>query len=136
MQGGTAAVARTDIPGFENQRWVGGSTNTRVVLRDPPPQVVQSPFNTPQAHGHAEEMLANQMIRDLQGLPPETLRGRTIRVIVEQEPCAFCMAGMVDAEAHAGTLQQWSRQLPLVTIEIWNARTMQLLRIRGGAVIP
>jgi hypothetical protein len=136
VRGGTVAVARTDIPGFETRRWVSGSPQTGVVLREPPPQVVRSPFDTPQAHGHAEEMLANQLIRDLRGLPPEALRGRTVSVIVEQQPCAFCMAGLGDMQAHAGVLLQWSRQLPLATIEIWNPRTMELLRVRGGTVIP
>jgi hypothetical protein len=49
----------------------------------------------------------------------------------EQLPCSASMAGIETPAAHAGMPLQPSRRYPTVTFEIWNARTLELLRFRN-----
>lgn len=142
VRGGTAAVAQTDIPGLAGRNFVGASAEAL------PPALRGTPGTTggsvlvaanPTAVNHAEHVALENLrlaIEDMlrRGvLTRENLRGRTVFVMVEQEPCPSCAAGA--GEGRAGVLQQFAELYPELTVEVRNARTTRAFLYRGGELL-
>ena len=142
VEGGTVAVAETDIPALSGRRFPGASAEAM------PPEVrgsasaeggtVLEPVN-PTAVDHAEHVALEQLRRALQQaldngtLARGDLQGRTVYVLVEQEPCSSCASGA--GGGPPGVLQQFSRIFPELTLEVRNMRTMRSYIYRGGELL-
>jgi hypothetical protein len=140
--GGTRAIAQTDIPTLEGMDFTGASP------RALPPGQAGAPGTTggtvlrpayPRAVDHAEHVaIENVRVAIEEGLaraPGEPgaisradLRGRTVYVLVEQEPCSSCAAG-------TGVLQQFSALFPELIVEVRSLRTSRAYIYGGGMLL-
>jgi hypothetical protein len=83
----------------------------------------------PTAVNHAEHVALENLRLSIETALAEgritraSLIGRTVHVLVEQEPCASCGAGSATGEGSAGVLQQFARLYPELTLEVRNMRT-------------
>lgn len=131
---GTVAVARTDIPALASERFSGGSPRA-LGSYDPAP-AIRPPENVvvPQAHGHAEQDIAQRIDARLNALTPaerEAARGHTVSIRVDQEVCSTCAAGL-GGGPRAGVLAQLSARHPDIVFEITADDTSTVYRIVGG----
>ncbi|MBN1439078.1 MAG: DUF4157 domain-containing protein, partial [Anaerolineales bacterium] len=139
---GTAAAAITDIPNLGRSR-VGGASAAAL-----PAHLLGTPGTTggsvfvpvnPTAVSHAEHVaLENMRIQidralALGEITRADLRGRTVHVLVEQEPCASCASGA--GEGAPGVLEQFARRYPELTLEVRNLRTSRSYIYRAGALL-
>lgn len=143
VQGGTVAVAQTDIP-YLTQNFPGASAEAL------PPHLRGTPGTTggnvlipanPTAVNHAEHVALENLRQSIdsalaQGrITRSDLRGRTVFLLVEQEPCSSCAAGSAGAE-RAGVLQQFAELYPELTLEVRNMRNVTRAYIyRGGTLL-
>lgn len=142
VEGGTVAVTETDVPTLEGRRFPGASSGALPEpLRGTPGTTggdVLEPVN-PTAVDHAEQVsLENLRVALESGLSdgsikPGDLQGRTVFVLVEQEPCASCASGA--GGGPPGVLQQFSQLYPELTIEVRNMRTSRVYFYRGGELL-
>ncbi|UNZ21174.1 hypothetical protein [Streptomyces sp. 891-h] len=131
---GTVAVARSDIPALAGERYSGGSPRA-LGSHDPthrigPPETV----TVPQAHGHAEQSLGQQLDARLSRLTDAeraAARGRSVWIRVDQEVCTICAAGL-GTGSRAGVLQRLSRLHPDILFEITADDTSTVYRLLGG----
>jgi hypothetical protein len=135
VEGGTAGVGRSNVPGLENRVFKGGSPRTGESAN---PRY-QPPSTHGSAHGHAEQNLAGEVDGALRqvvqsGVPREQLQGKSVWMRIEQEVCSSCRAGLAEESAGAGVLKQLSRDWPEITFEVSAAGTSEILIIRGGVV--
>lgn len=142
VSGGTVAVSQTDIPTLQDRTFPGASAQAL-------PQGLQGAPGTtggrtlipanPTAIDHAEHVsLENLRLAIVQAIQQRRivradLRGRTVFVLVEQEPCASCAAGA--GGGRAGILQQFSELYPELTVEVRNLRTSRTYIYREGRLI-
>jgi hypothetical protein len=84
----TAGVARTNVPGLEDQAFEGGSIAVRRRAGLPPAEqgTINSPFPLPVDKAHAEEDLLNQFKRAVEklGLQSSDLDGRELSIYLSQ----------------------------------------------------
>lgn len=134
VEGGTVGSARTDIPGLENEKFVGrspragGSVNPASEF---PPATAMDKL--PQTFGHAEQNIADQLDRALQKIPREQLAGRKVWMLIEQEPCSTCAQGATGAETAAGVLKKLSLKYPEIVFEIKSLESSSIIVLKGGA---
>ena len=128
------AVAQTDIPGLDSQNFPGASAKAL------PPELKGAQGTTggkvltpssPVASNHGEHVALENVRRGID-LALETgkvqrhdLQGRTIYLLVEQEPCTSC----------TGVIQQFSALYPELTIEVRSLRTSRAYIFRGGTLL-
>lgn len=144
VEGGTVAVAVTDIPNLGPARFPGASAMALPpALRGAPGTTggsVLVPVN-PTAVNHAEHVALENLRLSIETALAEgritraSLIGRTVHVLVEQEPCASCGAGSATGEGSAGVLQQFARLYPELTLEVRNMRTNRALIYRSGVLL-
>ena len=136
VEGGVMGAARSDIVGLEDQGFVGRSPRAggqvNAASEFPP---ATDPQLLPHTFGHAEQDLADQLSAELKKLPPENLKGRTVWMLIEQEPRATCASGIADPEAAAGVLRKLSKAFPDVTFEIKHLDSNKIITLRGGKEI-
>jgi hypothetical protein len=93
------------------------------------------PKKLPHTHGHAEQQIADKLAPRLKELPEEKLNGKTVWMLIEQEPCSTCASGVYDPATAAGVLRKLSSMFPQLTFEIKNLNSSAILRLRGGQVV-
>jgi hypothetical protein len=132
--GGTFAVSETDMA-IPEKKMTAGSPRTGSSTDD----MYKPPNDFPSAQGHAEQNLAGKLNRAIvaAGLDKQSggLDGKTVWILVEQEVCQSCKAGLYGQSAGAGVLKQFSKDFPALTIEILNSDSSEVLRIRGGQLV-
>lgn len=136
-EGGTMGVARTDIPGFENRSFIGKSPQAGGALNansNFPPAT--DPKELPHTHAHAEQHIADQLEAALKSIPREQLKGRTVWMLIEQEPCSTCAQGTNNANTKAGVLKKLSDAYPELRFEIKNLNTSGRIVIEARPVPP
>ncbi|MET8507952.1 hypothetical protein ABZV60_25355 [Streptomyces sp. NPDC004787] len=131
---GTVAVARTDIPALKGELFTGGSP--RALGSYDPGHAIRPPENVvvPQAHGHAEQDLGQQIDARLAALSPaerQAARGHTVSIRVDQEVCSICAAAL-GGGPRAGVLSRLSARHPDIVFEITADDTSTVYRIVGG----
>jgi hypothetical protein len=133
IEGGTAAAARTDIPGLENRNFIGGSRRSRGEERPDHPEF-RPPSTHGAAQGHAEQQVVGQLNDAIRGagLTREQLNGKSVWLRVEQEVCSTCRAGLTNDSVGLGVLGQFSERFPELTIIIRSPSTSEFFIIRGG----
>lgn len=144
VEGGTVAVATTDIPNLGPPRFPGASAQALPpTLRGRPGTSGGSilvPAN-PTAINHAEHVALENLRLAIETALAEgritraDLRGRTVHVMVEQEPCASCAAGVASSEGRMGVLQQFARLYPELTVEVRSMRSSRALLYRSGVLL-
>jgi hypothetical protein len=130
--GGTAGVARTDLPGLEARTFRGASPNAGGPMEAG--GTIRSPNPSPRFQLHAEEDLANQIDRAIQeaALTPEQMAGRTVNMHIEQRVCNICRQGLGGTDVPAGVLKQLSDKYPNITFNVSAEGTSEVLGFRGG----
>ncbi|MFI8961903.1 hypothetical protein ACIGO8_07290 [Streptomyces sp. NPDC053493] len=131
---GTVAVARTDIPALAGELFTGGSP--RALGSYDPGHAIRPPENVvvPQAHGHAEQDIGQQIDARLAALGPaerQAARGHTVSVRVDQEVCSICAAAL-GGGPRAGVLARLSARHPDIVFEVTADDTSTVYRIVGG----
>ena len=97
VEGGVVGAAKTNVPGLENERFVGksplagGKVNPH--SKYSPPTDIKV---LPHTHGHAEQHLADQLSAAFGKVPPEDLQGARVWIMIEQLPCPPCAQGIAD----------------------------------------
>lgn len=144
VEGGTVAIATTDIPNLGPARFPGASAQAL------PPTLRGTPGTTggqilvpanPIATNHAEHVALENLRLAIETALAEgritraDLRGRTVHVMVEQEPCASCAAGVASSEGRIGVLQQFARLYPELTVEVRSMRDSRALIYRSGTLL-
>ena len=118
----TVAAARTDIAGLEAHVFEGASPKVlrEAGLPQAAPGPIASPSTVPLFTRHAEENIANQLARAIDGanLPAGALKGREVAIHVSQEVCTVCKSGLLDASKPAGVLRQLSERYPELKIVV------------------
>lgn len=140
---GTAAVAVTDIPNLGLTRTFGASAEALPpTLRGTPGTTGGSVFTpvNPTAVDHAEHVALENLRRQIDralalgDITRADLRGRTVYVMVEQEPCPSCGSGA--GSGPPGVLEQFARRYPELTIEVRNMRNpMRAYVYRSGVLL-
>ncbi|MEU9347837.1 hypothetical protein AB0D74_42245 [Streptomyces sp. NPDC048278] len=135
---GTIAVARSDIPALNGERFSGGSP--RALGTYDPAHDIRPPEGVvvPQAHGHAEQALGQQLDARLSRLTAaerEAAAGRTVYIRVDQEVCSICAASL-GSGPRAGVLSRLSALHPDIVFEITADDTSAVYRLRAGLRVP
>lgn len=131
-EAGTVGAMETDIPGIEAQV-VRGSPNAPTEIDPNQPRHVQPATDVALAQFHAEEQLLNRLISSIAeaGLTSEQLNGRTVRIVVDQRVCSYCLSGLASGE-HGGTLRQFAERYPGLRVEITDLRTGDFMVLADG----
>ncbi len=139
VKGGTVGVAETDIPGLEEAPFTGKSPRAGGKATE---GEIKSPRTSPQFKGHAEERILNQVDDAIQrklgdgSLQRSDLRGKTVRVRVEQEVCVACRQGLrPGSQVKPGVIKQFVDKYPELTVEIVAEGTSEVILIKNGKVI-
>lgn len=140
VQGGTAAVAQTDIPTLDTLHFPGASAEALPpAFRGQVTGGSEFVAANPTAVNHAEHVALENLRAAIDGalqrgeLTRASLRGRTVFLMVEQEPCSSCASGA--AEGRAGVLQQFAERYPELTVEVRNMRTTRAYIYRNGQLL-
>lgn len=131
---GTVAVARSDIPALAGELFTGGSP--RALGSYDPGHAIRPPDNVvvPQAHGHAEQDLGQQLDARLARLTEAeraAARGRTVYIRVDQEVCSIC-ASALGGGTRAGVLSRLSARHPDIVFEVTADDVSTVYLIVGG----
>jgi hypothetical protein len=141
--GGTVAAAETDIGVFGGRVFPGASSEALPpALRGTPGTTggdVFQPAN-PIAMDHAEHVALENLraaIDAALAVPGASraalLGGRTVFLMVEQEPCSSCASGA--GEGQPGVIQQFSLRYPELTVEVRSMRTSRSYIYRNGVLL-
>ncbi|KKZ68946.1 hypothetical protein VO63_36905 [Streptomyces showdoensis] len=131
---GTVAVARSDIPALAGELFTGGSP--RALGSYDPAHAIRPPDDVvvPQAHGHAEQDLGQQLDARLARLTEAeraAARGHTVSIRVDQEVCSVCAAAL-GGGPRAGVLSRLSARHPELVFEVTADDVSTVYRIVGG----
>jgi len=135
-EGGTMGVFRSDVEGLDGpnppgkSKKAGGEPNPNSEFT---PQT--DPEKLPHTHDHAEQRIADALDAKLSNIPPEKLRGKTVWMLIEQEPCSPCAEGLDDPAKKAGVLRKLSEKYKGLTFEIRNTNSSELLVIKNGTLV-
>lgn len=133
VEGGTIGAARTNVPGIENRSFVGRSPKAGGAVN---PSSQFPPSTDPQVlrhtHGHAEQSIADQLDMAFSNIPRSELQGRRVWMLIEQEPCPTCAAGLSDPAIDPGVLRRFSERYPELTLEVKNLQTGRRIVIQNG----
>ncbi|WP_321389036.1 pre-toxin TG domain-containing protein [uncultured Enterococcus sp.] len=123
----TVAIGKTDIEGFRNIVFEGGSPKVRkqAGLSDldilMPDRTIKSPGKIPSATRHAEEVILNQFVEraELLGKTSDEIVG-TLRIHQSniKGVCPTCIQGLANPNVPDGIFKQFSKKYPNVTIEV------------------
>jgi hypothetical protein len=142
VEGGTAAVSQTDIRTLTDRSFPGASAEALPDdMRGAPGTSGGEVFRAanPTAVDHAEHVSLENVRRAIDGklargeIQRSDLNGRTVFVLVEQEPCPSCAAGA--GGGASGVLEQFSARYPELTVEVRNLRTNRAYIYRGGRLL-
>ncbi len=142
VRGGTVADAQTDIPTLDQTDFPGASREALPpALRHTPGTTGGDAFEAanPTAVDHAEHVALENLRAAIDAaladgsISRESLRGRTVFLLVEQEPCSSCASGA--GGGRPGILQQFSARYPELTIEVRSLRTTRSYIYRGGRLL-
>ncbi|MEV7280385.1 hypothetical protein [Streptomyces sp. NPDC093111] len=131
---GTIGVARSDIPALAGELFAGGSP--KAFGSYDPAHEIRPADNVvvPQAHGHAEQDLGQQIDARLARLTEAeraAARGRTVYIRVDQEVCGPCAAGL-GSGTRLGVLARLSALHPDIVFEVTADDTSTVYRIVAG----
>jgi hypothetical protein len=146
VQGGTTAAAKAEIEGLPEAIYKEGSTKSKGATAAT--VNTNTRYRSPQSFGatknHAEQNIlgdiADQLDKSkgfdaaLKGTPKPGVGGK-IHLHVEQEVCGPCRQGLANPDVLPGVVKQFSAEYPNVTIVITNARTSEVMFVRGGKVV-
>lgn len=120
-EGGTIGAARTNIPGLEGRAFIGKSPQAGGQV-NPNSEFgpATDPKKLPHTHGHAEQHIADQLSASLKSVPREKLRGASVWILIEQEPCSTCAQGTINPDTASGVLKKLSNEFPELRFEIKN----------------
>ena len=129
---GTVGALETDIPGVAEID-VRGSPRAPTEVDPATPRVLQPATDVTLAQFHAEEQLLNRLIQRLQelGLQLSALRGRVVRIVVDQGVCGYCQSGLATESSHAGTIRQFAERYPGIRLELTDLRTGDFMTVEG-----
>ncbi|MER8043616.1 hypothetical protein [Streptomyces sp. NPDC094032] len=131
---GTIAVARSDIPALAGELFTGGSPRA-LGSYDPTHDIRPADsVVVPQAHGHAEQDIGQQIDARLARMTEAELaaaRGHTVYIRVDQEVCTVCAAGL-GGGSRGGVLAKLSARHPDIVFEITADDVSTVYRIIGG----
>ncbi|MFF3650950.1 hypothetical protein ACFYXV_20215 [Streptomyces sp. NPDC002181] len=131
---GTVAVARSDIPALTGEHFSGGSP--RALGSYDAAHDIRPPENVvvPQAHGHAEQDLGQQLDARLARLTEAeraAAHGHTVYIRVDQEVCSICAAAL-GGGPRAGVLARLSARHPDLVFEVTADDVSTVYRIIAG----
>jgi hypothetical protein len=141
VEGGTVAVARTDVKTLDKKPFGGASPEALPAAVKGKPGTTGGTELTPAnpiAADHAEHValenlrVAIEKALESKAITRADLVGKNVWVRVEQEPCSSCAAGLDNPEATPGVIKQFSQKFPELTIEVRNARTSRSYYIKDG----
>jgi len=136
-EGGTMGVARTNLPGLENELFVGKSPQAGGAFNpDSKAPPATDPKLLPQTHAHAEQAIADKLIKALEKVPREQLKGRTVWMLVEQEPCSTCAQGVRNPGTASGVLRKLADAFPELRFEVKNLNTSGIIVLEGQPAAP
>lgn len=130
-EGGTIGAARTDILGLENRAFLGRSPRAGGQVN--PTSKFPPASDLTHTHGHAEQGIADELEAALRDIPRDQLKGRTVWMLIEQEPCSTCAQGISNAKVDPGVLKKLAQEFPEVTFEIKNLRSSSILVLKGSS---
>jgi hypothetical protein len=138
VEGGTVGAARTDIPGLDKRAFIGQSKRAGGPGYNPKSsfQPATNVKDLPHTVGHAEQHIADQLEEALAKIPREQLKGRTVWMLIEQEPCATCAQGAVNSDTVAGVLKKLSQKYPELTFEVKSLQSSALIVLKGTGGVP
>jgi hypothetical protein len=119
----TLGVAKTNVPGLENETFEGASSLVReeANLPRPAPGPIKSNAKNPRDADHAEEVIANRFVESVErrGLTPSDLDGYTLAIHISNPNgvCTTCRRGL-GTKAEAGVLKQLSERYPGLNIRV------------------
>jgi hypothetical protein len=119
----TFGVARTNIPGLEDEPFEGAAPAVRDRVGWPrmEPGEISSPSADPRGQWHAEEDLINQVHNKIKALRlrPDDLAGHELSMYLSQPPCPTCLSGFGrNPDAEVGVLKKFSTLYPKLTIHV------------------
>ncbi|MGO4630647.1 hypothetical protein AB4225_06830 [Streptomyces sp. 2RAF24] len=131
---GTVAVARSDIPALAGESFSGGSP--RAFGSYDPAHAIRPPdaVVVPQAHGHAEQDIGQQLDARLARLTEAeraAARGHTVYIRVDQEVCTVCAAAL-GGGPRGGVLARLSARHPDLVFEVTADDVSTVYRIVAG----
>lgn len=134
VKGGTVGAGSSNIEGLETpltgaSRNAGGEFYHESIFK---PAAEFDSSNGPAMHGHAEQQLADQYHVMLKDMDPSQYKGKTIWMLIEQEPCSSCRQGLRNPDVEPGVLAKFSEQYPEITIEVRNLNDSSLEVIKAG----
>ncbi|MFF4011748.1 hypothetical protein [Streptomyces sp. NPDC001717] len=130
---GTLGVARSDIPALAGELFAGGSPKA-FGSYDPAHEIRPADNVAPQAHGHAEQDLGQQLDARLARLTEAeraAARGHTVYIRVDQEVCGPCAAGL-GTGTRLGVLARLSTLHPDIVFEVTADDVSTVYRIVAG----
>jgi hypothetical protein len=143
----TVGLARTNVPGLENQTFEGFSPMVRQEAGLPPAVrgPIVSPNPKPLFSNHAEEEIANTFVAavDRAGLKPADLDGRqlTMRIQNPNGICTTCRQGLRNPDVLPGVLKQLSERYPGLDIRVivdnpgLDLQSLPDFTLRGGRYV-
>jgi filamentous hemagglutinin len=120
----TVGVARTNVPGLQDEVFEGASAVPRREAGLPPAETgpIKSPNASPLFSNHAEEDIANQFVAavDKAGLKPSDLDGKELLMRIQNEGgvCSICRQGLTNPKVPSGVLKQLSERYPGLNIHV------------------
>ncbi len=132
-EGGTMGSARTDIPGLEKRAFIGKSPQAGGAVNPnsnfPP---ATNPEALPHTHAHAEQHIADQLEAALKSVPREQLKGRTVWILIEQEPCSTCAQAHGQHQCRCRCSEKALGCVPGAEIRDQESQHLGTYRVRGA----
>jgi hypothetical protein len=134
---GMLAAAQTDIPGIRDtligvSPIAGGERNPNSHFAP------NTDINTDigkKTHGHAEQQIADQLDALLKDIPMSDREGKTVWLLVEEQPCPTCAEGLNDRANAPGVLRKLSEAYPEITFEIKDLTRSDIRVVKNGETI-
>jgi hypothetical protein len=135
---GTLAAATSEIPALAGDDFVGGSP--RALGSSDPAHPIRpgETVTVPQAHGHAEQDIGQQLHDRLARLTPDeraAASGRAVWIRVDQEVCSICAAGLGGTD-RTGVLRKLSELNPDILFVVTADDTSKVYRLLAGKGLP
>jgi hypothetical protein len=140
VKGGTAAVARTNIPELDQETFKGASPEALLAEQKNTPDNTGSkdliPVNPDRTVNHAEHVVLGKIHEAIKrnGLPSEQLKDKKVTLLIEQESCSDCASG-IGTDASPGVIKQFSIKYPELLLEVKNLRTSRSYILQAGELV-
>ena len=139
VQGGTVGASVSNIAGMQAAH-IGASRNAGGEFNHYSEFKPATDFDAPlgsATHGHAEQQLADRLHLQLKEMDPASYDGKTIWMLIEQEPCSSCRQGLRSINASPGVLAKLSAKYPGITFEVRNLNDSSLeIIVNGRSIYP